>query len=142
MSRWRCSECKTIIDNVTWHGYPMCPSCGKSNPCEEWPLLNMDESELLWCQQELDDSRKACKQLLEKLKEYELREKIIKGLIKNPKDYSSYDQTNETCEICGEAKLYQTDHYTDKGQACAGWVHPKHGPVSCVSYGKILEGKK
>ena len=67
-------------------------------------------------------------------------EEMIKtGLIKNPKDYGSYDQTCETCPICGEAKLYQSDHYTDVGQACAGWIHPKHGPVSCVSYVEIIK---
>jgi len=54
-----------------------------------------------------------------------------------PKEYSSYDQRNDKCPICGQAKLYQMDRLNDDLEsntgACAGWMHD-YGPVSCVSY--------
>lgn len=58
-----------------------------------------------------------------------------------PKRYDAYDQRNDDCKICGEAKLYQADRHEqfphNNEGACAGWVHPLHGPLSCISYAKI-----
>ena len=51
-----------------------------------------------------------------------------------PHRYDSYDITTKNCPICGQGKLYQTDRLDEGKQACAGWVHPKHGPLSCESY--------
>lgn len=60
---------------------------------------------------------------------------LIKSkVIECPKNYNGYDQRNDNCPICGQAKLYQVDHYNEDRSACAGWVHPLYGPMSCESY--------
>ena len=58
-------------------------------------------------------------------------------IIQCPKNYDAYDISNLTCSICGQGKLYQEDRLDKTKSACAGWVHPEHGPLSCESYSNL-----
>ena len=51
-----------------------------------------------------------------------------------PYRYEAYDITNKDCPVCGQGKLYQADRLCKGKLACAGWVHPVYGPLSCESY--------
>ena len=56
------------------------------------------------------------------------------GGMECPKNYYAYDQTTRDCSVCGQAKLYQRCHQYEDRAACAGWVHPMFGPLSCEAY--------
>ena len=55
-----------------------------------------------------------------------------------PYNYHGYDVTTKSCPVCGQGKLYQMDRLKEDRVACAGWVHPEYGPLSCETYAGLL----
>ena len=77
MSRWKCDNCKKILDNRC-SNYPHCNYCNSDVGGDpEWVTQSSDEGEIEYLQQLLDEKHQAVLQLIEQNKELKIRNKLL-----------------------------------------------------------------